>query len=114
MADAYPTCPRCNSLDLESALSLRTDSGPQSDTHTRWVRCRGCDARYIVEIEEDVNIGHDTDGHVTNSARSCDPTEWDRTVALARRCPHPSDPECRCTAHAVAPTTLSAAWYRSW
>src|SRR2546430_557389 len=113
MADSYPTCSRCGSEKLSSVFSICTDSDPMSDSYMLWSRCTDCDARYIIDIKEEVNFAPD-DGHIINRGSSCDPAEWDRTLMIARRCPRPDDYRCKCAAHTDRPTTIEAAWYRSW
>jgi hypothetical protein len=85
-----------------------------STSYRRWTRCIKCDARYIAQVKEEVNMGFDSDGHMTHRGSSCAPAEWDRTLELAQRCSRPDDHKCPCLAHTTFPKTLEPAWHRSW
>ena len=61
----------------------------------------------------DTNVVWDQD-HGRNQGFRCDTPEWDRTLAQARRCPHPKDPGCVCVAHSKIPKFGEAAWYWSY
>ena len=113
VSNPYYKCKRCGSDDLSQAAELCTDASPRSDDDVRWKRCVPCGARYIVDVTQYVNIGFDGD-HSTNSGHLCEPAEWDRTLALARRCPRPNDAKCTCPAHKTRPVIGESAWYWSF
>jgi DNA-directed RNA polymerase subunit RPC12/RpoP len=113
MANPYYKCLRCGSDNLKEEAELCTGSTPSDDDYVRWIRCAGCDARYIGDVRKEVNVNWDDD-HITNSAHACEPAEWDRTLALAKRCRRPQDAKCTCAAHTTRPVIGESAWYRSW
>lgn len=90
-------------------LLLCIDSDPRSDTHRRWWRCAKCGARYVTEVREEVNVG-DLEGDTSDTGYLCERVEWERSLALARRCPRPNDAKCACPAHAAGPAILKVAW----
>ena len=91
-------------------LTLCIESEPLFDRYRRWFRCRVCDARYISEKREDVNVRFDYDS-ICDRGYACDPAEWERTLALAQRCPRPDDARCTCEAHTTTPALGREAWY---
>ena len=92
------------------SLTLAIASDNRSDTSRRWFRCLTCDARYVSELTEEVSVSYDKDGDVRDTGYRCDAAEYERSVALARRCPRPDDPACTCPAHTTSPVTTGVAW----
>ena len=105
----YP-CNRCGGESYEKPITLCTDRDNTSDSHLSWLRCPACDARYICDVVEYVSVYRDQDD-VMSSGRVCEAAEWDRTLALAKRCPTPDDAKCQCAAHAARPACGEQAWY---
>ena len=106
-------CKQCGAEEYKAAFFISTASDAESDTDMVWLRCTSCDARYLSYVTSDTNVVWDQD-HGRNQGFRCDTPEWDRTLAQARRCPHPKDPGCVCVAHSEIPKFGEAAWYWSY
>ncbi len=92
------------------SVNLCIDSDSRSDTYRRWFRCLTCDARYISEMQQDVNVG-EIEGGIRDHGYLVEVAEYDRSLALARSCPRPGDAACTCPAHTTRPVTVQSAWY---
>jgi hypothetical protein len=110
MGNPYYKCVRCGSDDLAQDAELCTASSATSDDYVRWLRCVPCGARYLADVNKEVNVQFDDD-HLTNSAHCCEQAEWDRTLALAKACRRPDDARCTCAGHTTRPPLGASAWY---